>query len=286
MIRFGVAGNCDRFYAEGHKHSEEAPAFLRGMGLNAYEYAAGHGVGLKDEKAALIGEAAKEAGVAVSIHAPYYINLATPDPEKAERNLDYFMKSAHAVTLMGGQRVVFHPGSPGKEPRQTAFERTLESFLTIRRALDGAGYEQVILCPETMGRPSQLGTLEEIITLCQAEKHALPTIDFAHLHAAGGGGLTSRAAFEQVLDALTAGLGEERMRHFHSHFSRIAYTAKGEKMHMTFADADYGPDFAHLAPVLRKRGLEPVIICESRGTQADDAAAMKQIYEEGAVQKA
>ena len=74
-------------------------------------------------------------------------------------------------------------------------------------------------------------------------------------------------------------LGEARVRHFHSHFSRIAYTAKGEKMHMTFADEDYGPDFACLAPVLHRYALEPIIICESRGTQADDALCMKRIYE-------
>ena len=135
------------------------------------------------------------------------------------------------------------------------------------------------MAPETMGRPSQLGTLEEILALCREDARAIPTIDWAHLHAAGAGCLKSEADFERIVARMLESLGEARVRHFHSHFSRIAYTAKGEKMHMTFADEDYGPDFACLAPVLHRYALEPIIICESRGTQADDALCMKRIYE-------
>jgi len=129
-----------------------------------------------------------------------------------------------------------------------------------------------------MGRPSQIGTLDEILYLCRDDERMIPTIDFGHLHSAGCGCMKDEAAFEQVISQMIAVLGADRCRHFHSHFSKIAYTAKGEKMHMTFADTDYGPDFIHLAPVLKKYGLEPTIICESRGTQADDALIMKEIY--------
>lgn len=279
MIRFGVAGNCDRFYEEGLKQSVQAPEWLAAQGLNAYEYSAGHGVSLSEETARAIGEAARRAGVQVSIHAPYYINLASEDPEKDAKNEGYFLAAARAVRAFGGERVVFHPGTPGKRRRQDAMARALERYGQIRAALDAAGYEDIRLCPETMGRPSQLGTLEEVIALCQADERAIPTIDWAHLHAAGGGCLKGEADFERVIERLLDGLGEARIRHFHSHFSRIAYTAKGERMHMTFADEGYGPDFACLAPVLRRYALEPVIICESRGTQADDALRMKSIYE-------
>ncbi len=282
MIRFGVAGNCDRFYAEGYKHSAQAPGFLRALGLAAYEYAAGHGVSIREETAREIGEEALLHNISVSIHAPYYINLATEDPVKAARNGEYFLASAAAVRAMGGNRVIFHPGSPGKQRREEAMARTVDSLLNIRGLLDERGFEEIVLCPETMGRPSQLGTLGEVIRLCGAETRAIPTIDFAHLHAASGGGIRTEQDFLRIIEQLLEGVGQERARYFHSHFSHIAYTAKGEKMHVTFADEGYGPDFALLAPVLERFQLEPTIICESRGTQADDALCMKHIYEERA----
>ena len=277
MIHFGPAGNCQRFYDEGFKGSEQAPAWIAAQGLNAYEYAAGHGVSLGEEKAREIGKQACHANIAVSIHAPYYINCANPD--KIESNITYLTDAARAVQLMGGNRVVFHPGSPSRLKRENAFQNTLETVAMARKRLDDAGYSNILLCPETMGRPSQLGTLDEIIVLCQAVPGTLPTIDFAHLHAITLGAMDSEEAFENVINRLIKGLGIERIQHFHAHFSRIAFTNKGEKCHMTFADVTYGPDFAFLAPVLKRHALEPTIICESRGTQTDDAKAMKMIYE-------
>ena len=278
MIRFGPAGNCDRFYEEGNKASAQAPAWIAAQGLNAYEYAAGHGVALKEETARQIGEAASENGIAVSIHAPYYINCGSPEQEKQLASIDYLLKSARAVDWMGGSRVIFHVGSPGKRKREAAFEDACRVVRAARIALDAAGLEHIRLCPETMGRPSQIGTLDEILHLCKQDERMLPTIDFGHLHSAGCGCMTDEGAFEHVLKQMIDALGIERCRHFHSHFSKIAYTAKGEKMHMTFADTAYGPDFHHLAPILKKYELEPTIICESRGTQADDAMIMKEIY--------
>ena len=279
MIRFGAAGNCDRFYEEGYKHSVQAPAWLAAQGLSAYEYSAGHGVNVKGETATIIGRAAQQCGIQVSIHAPYYINLASDSPEKDEKNEVYFLGAAQAVTWFGGHRIVFHPGTPGKRRREEALERMLKRYLEIREYLDREGYAEVVLCPETMGRPSQLGTLDEVIALCKVDDRAVPALDFAHLHAIGCGALNTQDDFERILTHLMEQLGEQRVKNFHAHFSRIAYTVKGEKMHMTFADSNYGPDFAHLAPLLHKYDLEPVIICESRGTQADDALCMKRIYE-------
>ena len=276
MIKFGPAGSCDRFYAEGYKSSDQAPAWIAAQGLDAYEYAAGHGVSLREATARKIGDAAKEAGIAVSIHAPYYINCG--NPERAEKSVDYLLSAARAVAWMGGNRVIFHPGSPGQQPRQEALRVMLDTVARARSRLDEEGLSSVVLCPETMGRPSQLGTLEEVLLICQSVERTLPAIDFAHLHAASGGGLKSPADFEAIIRRGLDLLGPERMKRFHAHFSRIAYTAKGEKCHMTFADTDYGPEFSHLAPVLIKYGLEPTIICESRGTQADDALTMKRIF--------
>ena len=276
MIRFGQAGNCDRFYAEGNTASEQSPAWIAAQGLDAYEYAAGHGLRLSEEKALKIGGAAREAGIAVSIHAPYYINCG--NPERAENNVQYLLESARVISLMGGSRVIFHPGSPGGQRREDALRVMLDTVKDARRRLDEAGFSDVLLCPETMGRPSQLGTLEEVLMLCRETDRTIPTVDFAHLHAAGRGALNEPNDFEAIIRRMIEALGIERVGHFHAHFSHIAYTAKGEKCHMTFADAGYGPLFSHLAPVLIKYGLKPTIICESRGTQTDDALAMKKLF--------
>ncbi len=279
MIHFGPAGNCDRFYAEGFKMSEQAPAWIAAQGLNAYEYAAGHGVALGEATARKIGAAAAGAGIDVSIHAPYYINCGAQEEEKQLKSIDYLLQASRAVHFMGGTRVIFHPGSPGKRRREDAFADTRKVLLAARVALDEAGFSHIHLCPETMGRPSQLGNLPEVLELCQADERMIPTIDFGHLHAADRGVLTSEDAFDAVLKTMLNALGYERCRRFHAHFSKIAFTAKGERQHMTFADPGFGPEFAHLAPLLVKYQLDPTIICESRGTQADDALIMKQLYE-------
>lgn len=279
LLHLGPAGNCDRFYEEGNKTSAQAPGWIHAQGLNAYEYAAGHGVAIGEASAREIGEKAAEHGISVSIHAPYYINCGNEDPEKQLKCIDYLMQSARAVNWMGGNRVIFHVGSPGKRHREAAFEDCCKVVQAARRALDEAGYSHIHLCPETMGRPSQIGTLEEVLFLCSQDERMIPTIDFGHLHAANRGCMQSEADFEAVILRMIEVLGIERIRHFHSHFSKIAYTAKGERQHVTFADTGYGPDFVHLAPVLLKYGLEPTIICESRGTQADDAMIMQEIYQ-------
>ncbi len=278
LIHFGTAGNCNRFYEEGFKSSHQAPAWLAAQGLNAYEYAAGHGVSIGEETARKIGASAAEHGVSVSIHAPYYINCGSDDEKKQSASINYLLQSARAADWMGGKRVVFHAGSPGKRKREEAFQDVCKVVSQARAALDQTGFSHILLCPETMGRPSQIGTLDEILILCKADERMIPTIDFGHLHAAGRGCMTEVNSFEQVIKKMIDEIGMERCRHFHAHFSKIAYTAKGERQHMTFADADYGPDFAHLVPVLKKYRLEPTIICESRGTQADDALSMLRLY--------
>lgn len=282
MIRFGPAGNAQRFYDEGYKSSAQAPAWLASMGLNAYEYSAGHGVSIGDEAAKKIGTAAAEASVAMSIHAPYYINCCADGEDRLNGNIRYFMDAARALSLFGGRRLVFHIGAPGKADRRAAGDVARRTISAVRAALDEGGYADVILCPETMGKLGQFGTLEEVLSFVRADERMLPTIDFAHLHAAGQGGIKSAEDFEKIILSMINEIGVERARTFHSHFSHIAYSAKGEKHHVTFADEGYGPDFGLLAPIIVKYDLRPTVICESKATQADDAAAMRSEYQRAA----
>lgn len=280
MILFGPSGNSEQFYEEGFKHTYEAMAWVAGMGLNAYEYSFGRGVRIGEKTAAIVREEAEKNGIAMSVHAPYFINLATDDDEKRQKNLDYFLESARAAKWLGADRVVFHPGSCAKMDREQAFMLTVQNFAWILQKLDEAGQGDLTYCPETMGKVNQLGNLEEIIQLVSLDDRVLPTIDFGHLHARDRGAINSPEDFEAILKALIGGIGFERTKNMHVHFSRIEFTAMGEKQHRTFADEGFGPYFEHLAPMLLKYGLEPRIICEAKGTMAMDALAMKRIYEE------
>ena len=137
----------------------------------------------------------------------------------------------------------------------------------------------MIICPETMGKINQLGSLDEVMTLCALDERLLPTIDFGHLNAREQGIFYKAEDYERVLETIENALGAWRAAHFHAHFSKIEYTTGGEKRHLTFEDRLFGPEFEPLAEVLAKRGASPVIICESAGTQSKDALEMKRIYE-------
>ena len=153
---------------------------------------------------------------------------------------------------------------------------------TMRRAveaLDEAGFADMTLCPETMGKVGQLGTLDEVLALCGVDRRITPCIDFGHLNARTLGGIQSRADYAAILDRMGEALGDERARRFHVHFSRIEFSAGGEKRHWTFAETQFGPEPQPLMELLAERRLEPVIICESAGTQAEDAQAMQRMYE-------
>lgn len=280
MIRFGPAGNSDSFYAQGFKHSWQAPGWLRAMGLNAYEYSFGRGVALKEEMAAQIAAQARENDVAVSAHAPYFINLANPDPEKREASFRYILDSARLTQCLGGDRVVIHVGAQMKMSREEALKNCREGLKEAYRRMEDAGLSHIRLCPETMGRPSQIGDLSETLAFCRLDERLIPCVDFAHLHALGQGALQNERDFAKVLDAVENAVGLERARRMHVHFSTIEFTAAGEKRHRTFAEEAFGPRFIHLAPLLIARDYAPRIICECHGTMAEDAAEMRRIYDD------
>jgi deoxyribonuclease-4 len=276
--KFGQAGNPDAFYAAGFKASVDMPAWLAAQGLDAYEYQCSRGVTIGEATARAIGEAARASGVSLSVHAPYYINLATEDATIAANTRGHFLKSLAAARALGADRVTFHIGGPGKQPRDKAIDRARALFADILAEADRKGLlGGVYLAPETMGKQNLLGNLAEVIDFCRLSPWVLPAIDFGHLHAVTGGGYTTYREYADAFDQVAAALGEERAAGVHIHFSRIEYTKAGEKRHWTFADA-FGPPHEPLLAVIADRGYAPRIICESAGTQADDAKTMREYY--------
>ena len=276
--KFGPAGNSESFYSEGYKHTYEMPAWLEKRGLEAFEYSFGRGVRLNQDTAEKIAAEADAHGITLSVHAPYFINLAAPEPEKFEKNIGYFKDSAQAARYLGAKRIIFHPGSCSKVERGVALEIALEHFKTIIGLMDEWGYGDMSLCPETMGKINQLGDLGEVMELCKLDERVVPTIDFGHLHTRGLGAIQSKQDYVDILTTIENTLGRERLKYMHVHFSRIEYTKGGEKRHWTFADTQFGPDFEPLGELLAEWDLCPTVICESSGTMAEDAAAMKKMY--------
>ncbi len=274
---FGPAGNGELFYQKGFKASEDMPKFLKEYGLDAYEYQCGNGVRIGEDKARQIGEEARKNGIVISLHSPYYINLATPDEEKRKNNINYILQSMAAVKAMGGNRVVVHSGALQKMTREEALSRAKECVKLAVSEIDSAGFGDIHMCIETMGKINQLGNLDEVMELCRLDDRLLPTIDFGHLNARTLGELNNIEAFEKIFDTMENKLGSDRLKVFHSHFSHIEYTKGGEKKHLTFEDKEFGPDFKYVAEIVYKRNLSPTFICESAGTQIEDALEMKKI---------
>lgn len=278
MIKFGPSGNCESFYAEGYSHTEESARFVKERGLDCFEYSFGRGVRMTEEKAISIGEAFEREGVEISVHAPYFINFANPDDEMAAKSYGYVLDSARALKRMGGRRCVFHPAAQGKEERESAVSRTEDRLKVLRDYIYLNNMQDMAFCPETMGKIAQIGTVEEIVRFCKIDPVFLPCVDFGHVNARGQGCLKTAEDYRRILSYMCEELGYERMKNFHVHFSKIMYGARGEVKHLTFEDDVYGPEFEPLAEVLREMKLEPYIVSESAGTQAEDAAQMKRIY--------
>jgi len=277
-VKFGPAGNSQSFYQQGYKSSLDMPRWLRNIGLSAYEYQCSRGVNIKEETARRLGEAARENGITLSIHAPYYINLATPDPVKREKTKGHLMKSLQAAQWMGATKVVFHPGGPSGMERSEALERAVQTLSEVIAEAGEKGLGNIFLAPETMGKASLLGTVEEVIELCSIGPSVIPTVDFGHLHAVTGGGLQGKEDFAEVLDKFAKFISKEAFNGLHIHFSPVEYTGAGEKRHRTLLDDGYGPPFEPLAELIKERKMNPVIICESAGRQAEDALEYQEIY--------
>lgn len=273
---FGPGGNSEAFYAAGLKSTKQAPAWLKNVGLDAYEYEAGNGVAAGEAALREIGAAAKEHGILMSLHTPYFISLSGVDIEKRLKSIDYIEKSLWAADLIGADTIVIHCGSAGKITRQEAMYLSAD---TLYKMLDKLGDTSISFGIETMGKQNQLGTLDEVIELCKADSRLAPVVDFGHLNARDCGGVFVTADdYRRVFDKVACALGDDKAKYMHCHFSKIEWTDKGEKRHLTFADSVYGPDFEPLMEAIAREGLCPRIISESAGTQSEDALAMKNYY--------
>jgi deoxyribonuclease-4 len=237
---------------------------LKSIGLNFMELEFVHSVYLKKEKAIEIGKAARDFGISLSIHAPYYINFGNPEkfPPSKKRIID----SCEIGHYLGAKYVVFHPGFYGKFDREAVYKMVLRNCLEMQDIILKNNWD-VILGMETTGKKSQFGTLDELLRISKEAKACQPVIDFSHIYARNGG----RINYKEVLDKMSG------FRHIHSHFSNIEFTEAGERRHLPLGTA--GPDFEELAKEIVGRKADITIISETPLLE-QDSLKMKGIFEE------
>lgn len=273
---FGPAGNSESFYAEGFKSTIQAPSWLKSRGLDAYEYQAGNGLTASEATLSAVGKKMREYGILVSLHTPYYISLSGVNEEKRLKSIDYIRSSLRAAELLNADTIVIHAGSAAKISREEAMALAAD---TLERNLEVNGSTGIRMGIETMGKLNQLGTLDEVLTLCKISPLYCPVVDFGHLNARNQGGyFPDRDSYRRIFDRIANALGDAYAYNLHCHFSKIEFTQSGEKKHLTFADTVYGPEFDGLAEAIVREGVCPRIICESAGTMAEDALTMKSTY--------
>ena len=276
--KFGPGGNSDAFKLWGGKSTIDAPRFVSEIGLDAYEYEAGNGIAASPAMLSAIGKEAKKYGVKMSFHTPYFISLSGVEEEKRLKSIKYIADSLDAAHLLGADIIVVHTGSAAKITRDEAMRLAADTLIKTIGAVDTYGIKIGL---ETMGKQNQLGTLDEVLELCRIDPIFAPVVDFGHLNARECGGVFATSDdYLKVFDKIDRKLGAEYAQNLHCHFSKIEWTDKGEKKHLTFEDSVYGPDYEPLVEMLLKESLYPTIISESAGTQSDDALIMKKYYME------
>jgi len=279
--RFGPAGVPPLFRIISAQ-IVDVPVLLREEGLDAFEYQAvrwGQKPQMKQQDAERLKAEAEKNDVLLSLHGSYFINLCGKK-EVVEASKRRLIACATAAQWMGAYVVVFHAGFYGNVDKKVALRNCVSALNDVAETMRSLGISSVKLGPETMGRHFQLGTLDEVLAICQQIEQTQLVIDWSHLHARSGGAFRSAEDFREVVVKAEEKLGTEAVRNMHCHFSKIEFTYKtGERRHHVLDEAAYGPDFRMLAEVIAEFGLRPVVICETPLLDVD-AVKMRNIFAE------
>lgn len=269
-VRFGPAGNPPGYRGQ----TPGVCNYIRGRGLEAYEYQATYGVRISKQSALKLRENSKENDILVSMHAPYYINLSSPKEDVVERSIQRLIQSAKAAQWMGAYRIVFHPGFYTEFSPEEAMKKFHLAVNDLTEQLDSLGVSGYTFAPETTGKKSQLGNLEEIIEICKDHENFAPTVDFAHLHARWGGKIKNQDDYGEIFAKLEDELG---IKSLHTHFTHIEFTDKGERRHHILSEDSYGPPLEPLLREIIERGWDVTLICETPLLD-EDALLMQRDY--------
>lgn len=272
MLKFGPAG-----VPIGCSSSLEAPQFLKQIGLDCMELEFVRGVNMSDKTAVEVGKRAKENGITLSCHAPYWINLAAKERHKVVRSIEFITGSASKLSLAGGGVVVFHPAFYLSRNSEGVFKLVKKELEAVNGWLEDKKISNILLGPELTGKKSAFGDLPEIIMLAKEIPNVVPVVDFAHYHARHGGIIKGEKDYAVIFDAMEKELGKKAISSFHSHFSEIRYSKAGELSHMPLF-SNNEPPIRPLLKLCAENGYSGTIISETPYT-SEDSLRMKGIYE-------
>lgn len=268
------------FGTAGIPHSTPEPkttqagiARLYELGLGSMEVAFVEGVYLNPKSARAVGETARNRGIKLTAHAPYFINLNSREEKKVQDSCTRILQTARITHAFGGDGIAFHAAFYMKDSPETVYEKVKRHLAGIVNQLDKEG-KRVLLRPEIMGKPSQFGTLHEILRLSSEVEGVAPCMDFAHLHARTGK-FNTYNEFSQVLDQIGEKLGRQGLDNLHIHISGIEYGPKGETRHQNLRESDFR--YVELLQALKDHRAAGIAVCESPNLE-EDALHLLGIY--------
>ncbi|MFP4400332.1 MAG: TIM barrel protein [Candidatus Woesearchaeota archaeon] len=253
-IIFGTAGNIEKDILSSIRR-------LRSLGIGAQEVEFVRGVTMSNETAKKAGYLAKELGIRLSIHAPYYINLASDEKLKVEASKKRILDSCERGFYLGVKNVVFHAAFYGKRNKEEVYEIVKRSILEMQDYLDKKGFGSVKLSPETTGKKTQFGSLDELLKLRKDTKCSI-CVDFAHLLARDG-----HVSYPEIFKKID----ENEIKELHCHFSGIEYGEKGERKHLITTEEE----ISKLLDEARKHAVDLIIINESPDPLGDTQKSVK-----------
>ncbi|WNY28817.1 endonuclease 4 [Methanimicrococcus stummii] len=249
-------------------------ARVRELGLDCMELEFVQGVRMGEKTAEEVNGVAAKENVALSVHGPYYINLNAVEKEKLDASVQRIYDSARIGNICSATNIVFHPAFYLKDDHKVVYDRVFDLLKALAARLEDENIP-VTLRPETTGKATQFGDLDELLSISAGIDGVLPCIDFSHVHARDGKHNTYEE-FQEIFEKIEKTLGKEGLKTMHCHISGIEYTAKGEKNHLILEESDM--NYKDLMKVFKEFKACGTIICESPNIESD-ALLMKKTYE-------
>ena len=260
-MRFGASGNPINFFkSELGKDKLGVIEWSHRLGLNSQERQMTYGARMHEEDAIEFGKRGRKFNVSLSVHGPYYVVLTSEKKRVVSNSIRELSKTCYLANLMGAKRVVFHPG----------FGNNVLAVIKNLKLIEKNKPKAVTIRPETMGKMSQLGSLNDVITICE-NTECEPCIDFAHLYARNLGKLD----FRRTLEEIEKRLGKKSLKELHCHFYPVEFGEKGEKFHRAVTEKNVFPRFIEFAPLIKEFNMTPTLISESKDSQDIGALEMK-----------
>lgn len=269
-LKFLTAGIPIKAEGKGYKKGFET---LKDMNLDGLEAEFVHGVRISTDSVNEVQKAVSE-GFTVTCHGPYYINLNAKEPEKVEASITRILDTARAAKTLGAYSITYHAAFYMGNDKNIVFDRVAKQTEKIIQTLQEED-NNIWIRPETTGKNTQWGNLEEIVKLSKMFEKVLPCVDFAHLHARSNGSYNTYDEFCKIFEFIGNELGEVALNNFHAHLAGIEYSAKGEKKHLILEESDM--NYKDLLKAFKEFNIKGVIVCESPNIE-DDAKLLKDYY--------